>query len=222
MSGAWAVSYEQGFSVAITLGGATYTSELGPQGGTVTIDHEGQPITFDLDCSREDVVCPSEVWPAQVSFRQDDADYPHRVWLQVPKQTCSGELVEPVPSECGYDTENPDCEPVCEGEIVTTTQEAFGTIDQAGESFSVGLGAQIASNGINCALLGGSYAEGDLATEGSAEEESWEALVSDGEVVTIFVGGCLWAGDPNDDGSLEALVLGATVRFSTGYHAEKL
>jgi hypothetical protein len=144
------------------------------------------------------------------------------VWLQVPEQTCSGSLVDPDPSACGEGTDNPDCTPMCSGEITTTTKEAFGTIDQAGESFWVGLGASIASNGVNCALLGGSVAQGDLTTEGSADAGTWRAVASEGEVVTQYVGGCLWVGDPNGDGSAEALVLGATVRFATGYSAHRI
>jgi len=221
MSGNWAVSYDNRLDVEVTIGGATYTEQLGPQGGTITIDHDGDPFTFDLDCSREEVVCPSEVWPSQVSFRQDNQTYPHRVWLQLPDQECDGELVDPDPDSCGDGTANPDCDEVCDGEVKTVTRERFGTIDEPGEYFSVGLGVGIASNGINCLLVGGSYAEGDLVTTGSAEEEDWEALSSQGDVVTIYAGGCLWAGDPDDDGKLEALVLGATVRFATGYSAEK-
>jgi SAM-dependent methyltransferase len=49
----------------------------------------------------------------------------------------------------------------------------------------------------------------------------WRAVTSEGEVVTVSVGGCLWAGDPDGDGITEALVLGATVRLATGYAAER-
>lgn len=221
MTGTWDVSYDDRLDVEITLGGVTHTAELGTQGGAVTIDHEGQPITFDLDCAREDVVCPSEVWPSEVDFRQDDPNYPHRVWMLVTKQECSGNMVSPDPSECGEGTTNPDCEQVCDGVVETVTNEAFGTIDEPGESFDLGLGLGAASNGINCALLGGSYAEGDLETTGSAEDEDWEAVATTGDVVAVYAGGCLWAGDPNMDGETEALVIGAKVRFATGFAATK-
>lgn len=221
MAGVWDVTYDDRLDLEITIGGAVYTEQLGPQGGSVTIDHDGQPFTFELNCAREEVVCPSEVWPAEVSFRQDNETYPHRVWLQVPDQECDGQLVEPEPSECGPGTNNEDCDRVCDGEVITTTKEAFGTIDEPGESFAVALGIGIASNGVNCVLLGGSYAEGDLDTEGSAEDGDWEAVASTGDVVTDYSGGCLWAGDPNMDGQLEALVLGARVRIATGFDASK-
>lgn len=222
MSGEWDVAYTDSFEVEIELGGAVYTETLGAVGGTVTIDHEGQPLTFDVDCTREEVVCPSEVWPSRVSFRQDDEMYPHRVWLQVPDQTCMGTLVDPEPAECGADTTNPDCEQVCDGEIVTSTREAFGVIDEPGENFRVLLGVGIATNGLNCVLVGGSVAEGPLTTSGSAEDGDWTVEeVPGGQVRTTYAGGCLWAGDPDMDAELEALVIGAKVSIATGYDATR-
>lgn len=219
MTGSWDVTYADNLDVEITLGGAVYTAQVGIEGGTVTIDHEGQPITFDLDCSRPEVVCPSEVWPAEVSFRQDDPNYPHRVWMQIPQTECSGQLVAPDPSTCGPETNNPECDDVCDGESTTTTKEAFGTVDEGGDDFWVGLDAKIASNGVNCLLLGGSIAQGHLTTTGSAETEDWEAISTSGDVVTVYAGGCLWAGDPNGDGQLEALVLGGSIKITTAFDA---
>lgn len=222
MSGDWAVVYDDTFEVEIELGGAVYTETLGATGGVVNLTHEDQPLTFELDCTRPEVVCPSEVWPANVAFRQDDAMYPHRVWLQVPSQTCMGELVDADPAECGADTTNPDCDQVCDGEIATSTREAFGTIDEPGENFTVLLGGGIATNGVNCVLVGGSIAEGPLTTSGDAEGEDWLVEeVRGGSVVTTYAGGCLWAGDPDMDAELEALVIGAKVRISTGYDATR-
>lgn len=222
MSGEWDVAYDDTFEVQIELGGAVYTETLGAAGGVVNITHEDQPLTFMVDCAREDVVCPSEVWPARVSFRQDDEMYPHRVWLQVPDQTCMGELVDADPAECGADTTNPECEQVCDGEIATSTREAFGTIDEPGESFRVLLGAGIATNGVNCVLVGGSVAEGPLTTSGTSEDGDWRVEeVRAGQVVTTYAGGCLWAGDPDMDAELEALVIGAKFEIATGYDATR-
>jgi hypothetical protein len=222
MSGDWAVAYDDSFTVAIELGGAVYTEEIGTAGGTIAIEHEGQPLSFDLDCTRPEVVCPSEVWATEVAIRQDDAMYPHRIWLQVPEQTCDGALVDPDPAECGADTLNPDCEQVCDGEITTTTKEAFGTIDEPGESFTLLLGAGIATNGLNCVLVGGSVARGPLTTSGTAEDGDWVVEeVRGGTIDTTYAGGCLWAGDPDMDAELEALVLGAKVSISTGYAATR-
>ncbi|HJL00676.1 MAG TPA: hypothetical protein RMH85_10755 [Polyangiaceae bacterium LLY-WYZ-15_(1-7)] len=221
MAGDWDVSYDDRLDVEIAIGGATYTEELGAGGGVVELTHEGQPLMFDLRCERPEVVCPSEVWPSEVGFRQDDERYPHRVWLQIPHQECMGALRDPAPSECGAGTQNPECEQVCDGAIETSYREAFGVIDEPGESWRVGLGAGFATNGINCVLLGASVAEGDLTTTGTAEDGDWEATATRGDVVTTYGGGCLWAGDPDMDGELEALVLGATVRFATGFAGDK-
>lgn len=222
MAGDWSVAYEDMLGVEITIGGAVYATELGATGGAFTIDHEGAPVTFDLDCTRQAVVCPSEVWPATVAIRQDIEQFPHRMFLQVPKQECDGTPIDANPAECGEGTLNPECAPVCMGEVVTVTREAFGVIDEAGESFTMLIGGGIATNGINCVLLGLSVATGDLLTTGSATEEPWTASnITNGQVVTGYSGGCLWAGDPDMDGELEALVLAATVKFTVGYSAAR-
>jgi len=222
MEGQWDVTYDDVLGVEVTIGGAVYTQELGVAGGAFTIDHEGQPITFDLDCTRPEVVCPSEVYPASVGIEQRNAEYPHRIFLQLPRQTCSGETVAPDPAECGANTLNPDCEDVCMGEIVTDSTEHFGVINEAGDHFDVFLGAGVATNGVNCALLGISATNGDLINIGVEMEEDWESTaIENGEVVVGYAGGCLWAGDPDDDGTLEAIVIGAGVRFTTGYTAAK-
>lgn len=222
MSGDWSVTYQDDLQLTIELGGAVYDETLGAAGGSVTIDHEGQPITFDLDCSLDAVVCPSEVWETDFAVRQDDEEFPHRVWLSVPQTECMGSLVDADPMECGAGTQNPDCNQVCDGETTSVRREAYGEINGAGDAFTFLLGASIASNGVNCVLLGGSIANGDLATTGSAETEDWLVeSVPSGEVVTEYTGGCLWAGDPDMDEELEALVIAAKVRFATSYTAAR-
>lgn len=222
MSGDWSVSYEDDLRLTIELGGAVYDQTLGAAGGTVTIDHDGQPIEFNLDCSLDAVVCPSEVWETDFAVRQDNEEFPHRVWLSVPQSECMGTLVDADPMECGAGTQNPDCNQVCDGETTAVRREAYGEINGAGDAFTFLLGAGIASNGVNCVLLGGSIANGDLATTGSAETEDWLVeSVPTGEVITEYTGGCLWAGDPDMDEELEALVIGARVRFATSYSAAR-
>lgn len=218
VAGDWDIEYDDRLSVEVTIGGAVYTAETGAEGGTVTIDHDGQPFTFDLDCARPEVVCPSEAWPQTVSIEQRLTQYPHQMFVDLPTQSCNGTTRDPLPAECGQGTLNPDCEQVCDGEVVTTSREVWGVIDEAGESFDLLLGAGIATNGINCVLLGISVASADLVNEGATGTSEWRAVsMEDGEVTTAYSGGCLWAGDPDMDGELEALVLGASVKFSTGF-----
>jgi len=218
VTGAWDIEYDDTLGIEVTIGGATYTEELGAQGGAFTIDHQGTPITFDLDCSRPDVLCPSEAWPSQVSVEQRNTALEHRMIVTLPTQYCSGQLVAPAPESCGPDTNNPDCDSVCDGDVLVRNQERFGVIGEAGNSFRLYLGAGVITNGINCALLGWSLADADLVNSGSAAGDDWVAEAMEAGLVTVgYAGGCLWAGDPDADGDLEALVLGASVKFTTGF-----
>ena len=221
VTGDWAVTYEDEIGVEVKIGGAVYTSKIGVQGGEVTIDHEGKPITFDLDCSRPEIVCPREAWPEEVAIEQKNTEYEHQMIVHLPKQSCSGTMRPAKAEECGVDTINPDCEDVCDGAITVTDQEAFGVIGEAGDSFRLYLGGGIASNGVNCALLGWSVADADLVTEGEGTE-TWVANDMQNGVVTVaYAGGCLWVANVDADPDLEAAVLGASVTFTVGFTSER-
>ncbi len=223
VGGSWAIDYDNRLDVEITIGGAVYTAELGVQGGLIEIEHNGQPLSFDLDCTREDVICPGEAWPETVSIEQRNAQFEHRMIVNLPEQSCAGELVEPEASECGPGTNNEACDMVCDGAITVRNQERFGVIGETGETFRLFLGGGIATNGINCALLGYSVADANLVTDGTPDTEDWRAVSMEGGEVTVgYAGGCLWAGDPNMDGELEALVLSAGIKFTTGFTGERL
>jgi hypothetical protein len=223
VTGEWDIAYDDVIGVEATLGGAVYTAELGATGGAFTIDHDGTPLTFALDCSRPEILCPSEAWPEQVSIEQRDVAREHQMIVNLPMQSCSGAEVAADPDTCGEGTDNPACDPICMGEIVVRNREVFGVIGEAGQSFRLYLGGGIATNGLNCALLGWSVADADLATIGAADDGDWAAIGMDRGIVEVgYAGGCLWAGDPDMDGDLEALVLGASIRFTTGFTGEKL
>lgn len=218
VTGAWALSYADDLKVEITIGGAVYQETVGVQGGSVTINHDGQPFTFNLNCARPEVVCPSEVWAEQVSFNQKQPNFPRRVWVTIPQHSCDGELIDADPMECGADTANPDCEQVCDGETTTKNVETFGLMTEDGSQLNVFLGAGVASNGINCVALGISGASAEVVAEGSADSENWTATaLANGEIATGYAGGCLWAGDPDDDGTLEAVVLSASITLRTSF-----
>jgi len=223
VSGSWNVSYDDQIGVEVTIGGSVYTTELGPHGGAFTITHGGRPITFDLDCDRPDVLCPSEAWPTTVEVEQRDVRFEHRMYVTLPTQRCDGALVGPAPDACGAGTDNPDCDAVCDGTIAVSSEERFGVIGEDGDSFRLYLGAGVASNGVNCALFGWSVADADLDTVGGADDGDWEAVAMNNGLVTVgYAGGCLWAGDPDMDGETEALILGAGIRFTTGFTADRL
>jgi hypothetical protein len=222
VSGEWAITWENNLDVEITIGGAVYTESFGAQGGIMDIDHNGTPISFDLDCSRPAVVCPSEVFADSASLAQSDVNFPRNVYVTVPTSVCGGNLVDADPAECGAGTNNEDCNQVCDGEITLGEAETFGRITLPNDELIVLLGATVASNGVNCALLGLSVARADLETTGSKSEGNWEAMsMPAADVITGFAGGCLWAGDVNDDGSIEAIAVGAAVKFTTSFTAQR-
>jgi hypothetical protein len=218
--GTWGIEYDDRIGVEVKIGGAVYTEELGAGGGSVTINHAGRPYTFDLACSRPDIVCPSEAWPNQVVIEQRNIDRQHQMIVNLPAAKCSSELTQPAPGTCGAGTSNPNCDLVCGGDVTIRTTESFGVIGEAGESFRLYLGAGVVTNGINCAMLGYSLADADLVTEGKGEE-AWEATEMERGLVTIgYAGGCLFAGDIN--GEDRAVVIGAEVKFTTGFTGTKL
>lgn len=222
VTGNWAVSYAPELDVKVTIGGSAYTQKLGANGGSFTINHAGTALDFSLDCSKPEVICPSEVWPTEVAINQKDPTYQHRMWVDIPTQSCSGALVAPDPSECGAGTQNPDCSPVCSGVVSTTTAEAFGVIANDGGSFNLLLGGGVATNGFDCALLGISFAKANLVSTGSAETpSSWTAQsMTDGEIDAAYAGGCLWAGTTMDN-TTKALLVGATVELTTPFSAAR-
>lgn len=85
-------------------------------------------------------------------------------------------------------TENPDCDEICDGEVTVRNQERFGVIGEAGNSFRLFLGAGIATNGFNCALLAASIADATLVTEGS----QWRRMVRHRDGEWLGDGWLLW------------------------------
>jgi hypothetical protein len=93
-------------------------------------------------------------------------------------------------------------------------------IGETGDSFRLYLGGGIATNGINCAMLGYSVADATLVTTGKASG-AWEAAAMQaGLVTTGYAGGCLFAG-PSPDGATRALLAGAELKFTTGFTGSK-
>lgn len=218
VSGEWNITYDDTIDVTIKIGGAVYESSIDAVGGVIDITHNGQPLSFDLDCARPEIVCPSEAWPSTITVEQRNVQFEHRMIVTLPEQTCDGTLVPPAPDDCGAGTLNEACEEVCEGSIGVVNRERFGVIGEDGSSFRLFLGAGVATNGINCALLALSIADADLINSGEPQGEDWYTEEMSAGLVTVGYGGaCLWAGDVNMDQELEALVLSASIEFNTGF-----
>jgi hypothetical protein len=68
-----------------------------------------------------------------------------------------------------------------------------------------------------------SLADADLVSTGGPRSGDWVSNSMEAGLVTVgFAGGCLWAGDPDMDQDLEALVIGAGLKFTTGFTGERL
>jgi hypothetical protein len=217
--GTWNIEYDDTIGVEVKLGGAVYHAELGAAGGTVTINHAGQPYSFALDCGRPEIVCPSEAWPNQVLIEQRDVQHQHQMVVNLPSAKCDAPLTQPAPGTCGAGTTNPNCDLICGGDVSVRTSQAFGVIGEAGETFRLYLGGGIVTNGLNCAMLGYSVADADLETSG-VRGEDWEATEMNAGLVTIgYAGGCLFAGTINNQN--QALLVGAELKFTTGFTGQK-
>jgi hypothetical protein len=219
VAGTWAITYDDMIDVEATIGGATYNAQVSPAGGQFTITAGGVPYTFDLDCNRSDIVCPSRAWPNQVLISQPDAVHDHQMIVDLPTAQCNGSLVQPTAASCGSGTDNPNCDPVCNGDIDITSENAFGVIGEDGSSFRLYLGGGVVTNGINCAMFGYSVADADLVTSNAGS--AWTASTMNSGLVTIgYSGACLFAGTASDS-STQALLAGASLKFTTGFTGTK-
>ncbi len=218
--GTWDLAYDDTIGVEVKLGGAVYTAELGAGGGAFTIEHQGRSYPFSLDCARPEVLCPSEAWPEQAVIEQRNVGKQHQMIVTLPSQKCMGSLTKPAPGTCGSGTSNPACDLVCDGDVQVSSRETFGVIGETGDTFRLYLGGGIATNGLNCALLGWSVADAELTSTGSATTEDWEAQEMEAGLVTVgYAGGCLWAGSAASRS--DALIIGAEVKFTTGFTGAK-
>jgi hypothetical protein len=218
--GTWDIAYDDTIGVEVKIGGAAYSTQLGANGGAFSITHQGRTYPFSLDCARPEVLCPSEAWPRQAVIEQRNVGKQHQMVVTLPSQQCMGSLSKPAPGTCGAGTANPNCDLVCNGDVQVGSKETFGVIGEAGDTFRLYLGGGIATNGINCALFGWSVADASFTSTGSASAGSWEAKTMDAGLVTIgYSGGCLWAGAAG--GKTEAAIIGAELKFTTGFTGKK-
>ena len=140
--------------------------------------------------------------------------------VNLPQQSCMGALTKPAPGTCGAGTSNPNCDLVCDGGVtVDDDRSTFGVIGETGETFRLYLGGGIVTNGINCAMLGYSVADADLDNVGDKGVD-WESTVDErGPRHVGYSGACLFAGQV--DGTNQAVLVGAELKFTTGFTGTK-
>jgi len=201
VGGTWALTFADDLSVEIDIGGMVYNPTLAGGSDTVTVTHDGQPVSYTVDCARDLVVCPSELLPATVMLVQPRTD-PRSIQLQVTESECRG----------GEVTEG-----MCTGTLVERTTTREGVISEDGRSFTVVLGGGAVVAG-SCALLTISLADGDFTTSGAPGMLNADAITN-GTPTAAFGGGCRLVGMADLDPGLEAAAAGASVQLSSSFTA---
>jgi hypothetical protein len=69
-AGEWDVTYDDSMRFELRVGGQVQHGELAEPGGRVLIGDAGAALEVDVDCTRPDVVCPTEVWPRELALTQ--------------------------------------------------------------------------------------------------------------------------------------------------------
>ncbi len=69
-AGEWDVTYDDSMSFELRLGGQVQRSELDEAGGLFALRDAGMGLELDVDCTRPELVCPSEVWPRELDLKQ--------------------------------------------------------------------------------------------------------------------------------------------------------
>jgi hypothetical protein len=68
LSGVWDVTYDDFLVAELRLGEHVHRTRLAPSGGRITASLAGVAVDVEIDCSRDELVCPSEVWPAELAL----------------------------------------------------------------------------------------------------------------------------------------------------------
>lgn len=67
-AGVWDVTYDDSVEVEFTLGEQHISSRIDEVGGQVSVRDAGVALDLEVDCTRPELVCPSEVWPRELSL----------------------------------------------------------------------------------------------------------------------------------------------------------
>ena len=205
MKGTWELTFNNDLTVEVDIGGAVYNPTLAAGSSKVTVEHDGKPVDYTVDCSSQFIACPSELLPGNVQITQK-VNNPNSISLEITEQQCRGGDV---------------VEGECTGALVTSSTIRNGTIANDGNSFSLVLGGGAVGRD-GCALLAISVAKGQLKTTGSAADGTLAAEeIVEGELVTAYGGGCLVVNQVDLDPALEGAAVGASVQLRSTYTARR-
>jgi hypothetical protein len=69
-AGTWDVTYDDSMQVEFKLDEQMMSARVDEQGGQVAVRDAGLTLDFEVDCTRPELVCPSEVWPRELVLGQ--------------------------------------------------------------------------------------------------------------------------------------------------------
>ncbi len=214
MDGAWCIEHEPALHTQLTVEWRTewetYFPDLDLNGGAFAITRDGETIRFNLDCSRDDVLCPAEIWPTVVEL--DD-----EVTMALPQHRCEGNLVEA--GECGDGTPNRNCDPVCDGEVRVEQGEYLGKADK--DSFFVSLDSELFGKTTDvCTLMLLSKADADLVTTGDPEEFDLVGVEMRSGIIELwYPAGCLLAADQTLSSDTRERIIRRPIFFRARFEA---
>jgi len=69
--GTWDVTYDDSITVEVAVDPESpLHGEVGDEGGQLGFGDAGLPLQLDIDCSRPELVCPTEIWPRELTLDQ--------------------------------------------------------------------------------------------------------------------------------------------------------
>ncbi|MEY4511672.1 MAG: hypothetical protein RLZZ450_3794 [Pseudomonadota bacterium] len=69
-AGLWDVTYDDSIEVEFTLGEQQISARVDEVGGQVSVRDAGVALDLEIDCTRPELVCPSEVWPRELTLKK--------------------------------------------------------------------------------------------------------------------------------------------------------
>jgi len=69
-AGLWDITYDDSVRVEFALGEQQISARVDEGGGRVAVRDAGVALDFEVDCTRPELVCPSEVWPRELSLQK--------------------------------------------------------------------------------------------------------------------------------------------------------
>lgn len=142
----WVVDYNDKVQVTIKNAAGGIVTETFAWGTGGVFDVDGVQVDLTQMCAREDVACPNEVFPHEVTMTQP-GDQRHLLYVTFNAEGPLGDLQEAT---------------------------LLGNVD-SDDDFSIALGIKAAALG-TCGLLGVSYATGHIATEPGSDPPLGQSL----------------------------------------------